>query len=52
MRTRSETIEIDLHTSGTGLGFGVMNFPGIGVTIKTILPNGVAGMVSLVVSCE
>ncbi|XP_071808560.1 uncharacterized protein [Asterias amurensis] len=44
MRTRSETIEIDLHTSGTGLGFGVMNFPGIGVTIKTILPDGVAGM--------
>ncbi|XP_038076817.1 coiled-coil domain-containing protein 9-like isoform X2 [Patiria miniata] len=43
VKSHTETVEIDLHTEGKGLGFGVMNFPGIGVTVKTILPDGVAG---------
>lgn len=37
---------IDLINDGTGLGFGIIGGRSTGVVVKTILPGGVADLVS------
>jgi hypothetical protein len=37
---------IDLINDGTGLGFGIIGGRSTGVVVKTILPGGVADIVS------
>ena len=37
---------IDLINDGTGLGFGIIGGRSTGVVVKTILPGGIADLVS------
>ena len=41
---------IDLINDGTGLGFGIIGGRSTGVVVKTILPGGVADLVSFIIS--
>jgi len=38
---------IDLYNDGSGLGFGIISGRGVGVIIKTIVPDGIAHQVCI-----
>lgn len=42
--------EIELENDGTGLGFGIVGGKSSGITVKTILPGGVADRVTCTAS--